>query len=99
MIEWLNKNWLSLTVPTIVFLAFIVIAIWVRRTVYNYLDRLFVKVKWEGSGMLLQTTKAPFFQWCLLIGAYAAILVSTLSPQSKVLAGRILGSIFIISLT
>ena len=99
MIEWLNKNWLSLTVPTIVFLAFIVIAIWARRAVYNYLDRLFVKVKWEGSETLLQTTKAPFFQWCLLIGAYAAILVSMLSPQNKTLAGRIIGSIFIISLT
>jgi len=99
MIEWLNKNWLSLTVPTIVFLAFIVLAIWARRAVYNYLDRLFVKVKWEGSETLLQTTKAPFFQWCLLIGAYAAILVSMLSPQNKTLAGRIIGSIFIISLT
>ncbi|PIP70578.1 MAG: hypothetical protein COZ31_00175 [Nitrospirae bacterium CG_4_10_14_3_um_filter_44_29] len=99
MIEWLNKNWLSLTVPAIVFLAFIVLAIWARRAVYNYLDRLFVKVKWEGSETLLQTTKAPFFQWCLLIGAYAAILVSMLSPQNKTLAGRIIGSIFIISLT
>jgi len=99
MIEWLNKNWLSLTVPTIVFLAFIVLAVWARRAVYNYLDRLFVKVKWEGSETLLQTTKAPFFQWCLLIGAYAAILVSMLSPQNKTLAGRIIGSIFIISLT
>lgn len=99
MIEWLNKNWLSLAVPAIVFLAFIVLAIWARRAVYNYLDRLFVKVKWEGSETLLQTTKAPFFQWCLLIGAYAAILVSMLSPQNKTLAGRIIGSIFIISLT
>jgi len=99
MVEWLNKNWLSLAVPAIVFIAFIVVAIWARRTLFNYLDRLFVKVKWEGSEILLQTTKAPFFQWCLLIGAYAAILVSMLSPQNKTLAGRIIGSIFIISLT
>ena len=99
MTEWLTNNWLSLAVPFIVLLAFIVVAVWARRIFYNYLDRLFVKIKWEGSEVLLQTTKAPFFQWCLLIGAYAAILVSTLSPQSKVLAGRIIGSIFIISLT
>ncbi|RJQ39013.1 MAG: mechanosensitive ion channel family protein, partial [Nitrospiraceae bacterium] len=99
MTEWLTNNWLSITVPTIVFLAFFVVAVWARRIFYNYLDRLFVKVKWEGSGMLLQPTKAPFFQWCLLMGAYAAILISTLSPQSKALAGRIIGSIFIISLT
>ena len=99
MIEWLTKNWLSLAMPSIVFLAFIVVSIWARRTLYNYLNGLFFKIKWEGSEILLQTTRAPFFQWCLIVGAYTAILVSTLSPQGKVLAGRIIGSIFVISLT
>jgi small-conductance mechanosensitive channel len=99
MIEWLNKNWLSMIAPAIVFIAFIVVAIWARRTLFNYLNGLFAKLKWEGSEILLQTTKAPFFQWCIILGAYTAILVSTLSPQGKVLAGRIIGSIFVISLT
>lgn len=99
MIEWVNKNWLSITAPAVVFLAFLVVAIWARRTLYNYLSVLFSKVKWEGSEILLQTTRAPFFQWCIIVGAYTAILVSTLSPQGKALAGRMLGSIFVISLT
>ena len=99
MIEWLNKNWLSMIAPAIVFIAFLVVAIWARRTLFNYLNGLFAKLKWKGSEILLQTTKAPFFQWCIILGAYTAILVSTLSPQGKVLAGRIIGSIFVISLT
>jgi len=99
MIEWLNINWLSMIAPAIVFIAFIVVAIWARRTLFNYLNGLFAKLKWEGSEILLQTTKAPFFQWCIILGAYTAILVSTVSPQGKVLAGRIIGSIFVISLT
>lgn len=99
MIEWLNKNWLSITVPTIVFLAFFVVAIWARRAVYNYLEGLFAKIKWEGSQIFLQIISAPFFQWCLILGAYTAIQVSTLSPYGKALGGRILGSIFVISLT
>jgi len=99
MIEWLSKNWLSITVPTIVFLAFFVVAIWARRTLYNYLEGLFAKIKWEGSQILLEITRTPFFQWCLILGAYIAIQISTLSPQGKTLAGRILGSIFVISLT
>ena len=99
MIEWLTKNWLSLTVPTIVFLSFFVVAIWARRTVYNYLNGLFAKIKWEGSEILLQTIRTPFFQWCLILGAYTAIQVSTVSPQGKALTGKILGSIFVISLT
>ena len=98
MIEWLNKNWLSITVPAIVFLAFFVVAIWARKTLYNYLDRLFVKITWEGSRILLHTTRAPFFQWCLIFGAYTAIQIATLSPHTKALTGRILGSIFFISL-
>ncbi len=99
MNEVLAKNWLTLAMPAIVFLAFIVVAVWTRRTLYNYLSGLFSKIKWQGSEILLQTTKTPFFQWCLLVGAYSAILVSTLSPQGKALAGRIIGSIFVISLT
>jgi len=99
MIEWLNKNWLSITVPTIVFLAFFVVAIWARRAVYKYFEGLFSKIKWEGSQIFLQIISAPFFQWCLILGAYTAIQVSTLSPYGKALGGRILGSIFVISLT
>lgn len=99
MIDWLNRNWLSITAPAIVFLAFLVVAIWARRALYNYLDRLFVKIKWEGSQALIQTTKAPFFQWCVTLGVYTAIQISTLSPHGKILTGRILGSIFVVSLT
>lgn len=99
MIEWLSKNWLSITVPIIVFLAFFVVAIWARKTLYDYLERLFDKIKWEGSQILLETTRTPFFQWCLILGAYTAIQISTLSPYGKTLTGRILGSIFVISLT
>jgi Family of unknown function (DUF5752)/Mechanosensitive ion channel, beta-domain len=99
MIDWLNINWLSMIAPAIVFLSFIVVAVWARRSLFNYLNGLFAKLKWEGSEILLQTTKTPFFQWCIILGAYTAILVSTLSPQGKVLAGRIIGSIFVISLT
>lgn len=98
MTEWLNNNWVLMAVPSIVFVASIVVAIWARRTLFNYLKDVFARIKWEGSEILLQTTKTPFFQWCLLVGAYTAILVSTLSPETKILAGRILGSVFVISL-
>ncbi len=99
MIEWLTKNWLSITVPAVVFLSFFVVAIWARRTVCNYLNELLSKIKWEGREIFLQTIRLSFFQWCLILGAYAAIQVSILSPYGKALTGKILGSIFVISLT
>jgi len=98
MTEWITDNWLSLTAPTIVFLAFFVVAVWLRRNVYNYLYGLFAKIKWEGSQELLWKAGAALFQWCIILGAYTAIQISTLSPYGKALSGRILGSVFVISL-
>lgn len=98
MIEWLNNNWLLITAPAIVFLAFFVVAVWARRALYNYLEGLFVKIKWKESQVLLHTTKTPFFQWCLILGVYTAIQISTVTSHGKALTGRILGSIFFISL-
>ncbi len=85
--------------PTIVFLAFFVVAIWARRAVYKYFEGLFAKIRWEGSQIFLQTISEPFFKWCLILGAYTAIQISALSLNIKALTGKILGSIFVISLT
>ncbi len=82
MMEWLRQNWISVVVPVVVFLAFFIISIWIRKTLYNYLDKLLAKARWEGSQILIQTTKAPFFQWCQICGAYIAIMVSVLSPEA-----------------
>jgi small-conductance mechanosensitive channel len=96
--EWSDKGLLSLIAPTIVLLAFIVIAVWARKTLHNYLGSLFFKIKWDGSEIFLRMARNSFFQWCLILGVYTAIEVSTLSITVKALSGRILGSIFVISL-
>ncbi|MDO9028002.1 MAG: DUF5752 family protein, partial [Candidatus Roizmanbacteria bacterium] len=88
-----------MTVPTIVFLASFVVAIWVRSAVYNYLNRLLAKSKWEGSQIILQGARTSLFHWCLILGAYTAVQISTLSLYGKMIAGKTLGSIFIVSLT
>lgn len=99
VIEWISKNWLVITVPLIVFLAFIVVSIWARRRLYSYLEKVFSQTKWEGSVIFLNTTRTSFFQWCLILGGYTAIQISQLSPYLKSIFGRLFGSIFIVSLT
>lgn len=99
VIEWISNNWLVITVPLVVFLAFIVVSIWTRRRLYNYLEKVFSQAKWEGSSIFLNITRTSFFQWCLILGGYTAIHISQLSPYLKSLFGRFLGSIFIVSLT
>jgi small-conductance mechanosensitive channel len=99
VIEWISNNWLGITVPLIVFLAFIVLSIWIRRRLYHYLEKVFSQTKWEGGNIFIATTRNPFFHWCLILGGFTAIQVSPLSPYFKSLFGRLLGSIFILSLT
>lgn len=94
MIEWFTKNWLSITTPAIVFLAFFVVAVWSRRA----LNGLFSRIKWEGGETLLRTVRNPFFLWCLILGTFTAVQLSTLSPNGKALSGKILKSALIISL-
>jgi hypothetical protein len=99
IIEWIYKNWTVIAVPLIVFLAFAVVGIWVRRRLYNFLKKTFGQTKWEGSSIFLNVTSTSFFQWCLTLGGYTAIQISQLSPYLKSLSGRMFGSIFIVSLT
>jgi small-conductance mechanosensitive channel len=99
IINWLSENWISIVVPIVVFLAFFIVSIWVRKIAFGYLTRWLDKAKWEGSDLLTRTTKNPFFHWCLILGAYVAILVSVLPIESKDLGGKVLASLFIVSLT
>ena len=98
MLEWLKVNWSLFIVPVIVFLAFCIIAIWIRKILYDRLRIWFAKSGWEGRNVVLETFRTPFLHWCLLLGAYVAIFISALSPEGTEIAGKVLASLFIISL-
>ncbi|HOV90791.1 MAG TPA: DUF5752 family protein [Syntrophorhabdaceae bacterium] len=99
IIEWLIVNWLSLTSPIIVFFACIVISIWARRRLFRYLEKVFSQRNWNNKDIFLNTTKTPFFQWCIILGAYISFQLSPVPDQFKTFFGKILSSIFIITLT
>jgi len=95
---WLTKNWLYIVVPLVIFLATYVVGLWVRRVVYRAFNRWAVG-KWEGSQLIIQTTRTPFIYWFLILGAFIAIQVSKLDAPGKILADKILASLFVFSLT
>jgi small-conductance mechanosensitive channel len=97
-IEWLIENWLDVVIPVIAFLATYVVGLWVRRVAYRAFNRWMEKLRWEGSKVVLETTRSPFLYWFLFLGAYIAIQVSPLPPEWKTLSGRIVASLFILSL-
>jgi hypothetical protein len=95
---WLSQNWLYIVVPLVIFLATYVVGLWVRRIAYKAFNRLAVG-KWEGSQLIIQTTRSPFIYWFLILGTFIAVEVSKLDSAAKVLAGKILASLFVLSLT
>lgn len=99
MFDWLTQNWLSIAVPLLLFLATYVVGLWVRRIAYRAFNRWAATGKWEGSHLIVQTTRTPFLHWFLILGTYIAIYVSVLDPSGKILAGKVLAGLFIISVT
>jgi len=95
MIEWLRVNWLSIGVPVLVFFGVFFISLWLRRIVYNALERWLKERRAEIGKIAISVTKNPFLHWLLILGLYIALQVSVLAPQWKSLGGKILASIFI----
>ncbi len=95
---WLTKNWLYIAVPLVIFLATYVVGLWVRRIAYRAFNRWAAAGKWRGSQLIIQTTRTPFIYWFLILGVLIAIQVSRLDSSSKILADRILASLFVFSL-
>ena len=98
MIGWLESNWVMLAVPGSIFLAFCIIGLWARRVLYDLVEKKLMESGWGGKDVLIQTTRGPFFLWFVFLGAYVATQFSELSTPAKELAGRIIASIFIISI-
>ncbi len=97
-IEWLNNNWFVVISPMLVFAAFWVGGLWIRRVAYNAFRRWARQVKWKGSWLVVETTHSPFLQWSLLLGFCVAIHVSVLPPDSKAIVTKLIISLFIFSL-
>jgi small-conductance mechanosensitive channel len=98
ILEWLSANWTIIAIPVAVFLAFLIIALWIRKSVFNLLEKWLFKISREGGELISHTLRSPFFHWFLIMGAYAAIQISVLPTAAKAITAKILLSLFIISL-
>lgn len=99
LVQWINDNWLAVAIPASVFLAFWVAGLWLRRIAFDAFNQWLIKTKWEPRQLFIDKTHTPFLHWFLLLGAHISIQVSTLPPDAKTIAGKILASLFVFSLT
>ena len=98
LIQWLNNNWLAITIPVLIVLAFWVAGLWLRRIAYDAFNQWLLKTKWEGRQFVIEKTRNPFLHWFLLLGTYIAIQVSILPSEAKTMAGKVIASLFVFSL-
>jgi len=98
LIEWINDNWLAVAIPVLVFVAFWVAGLWLRRIAYDAFNQWLLKTKWEGRQLVIEKTRNPFLHWFLLLGAYIAIQISALPSEATTIAGKIIASLFVFSL-
>ncbi|MFH0913704.1 MAG: DUF5752 family protein [Chloroflexota bacterium] len=96
-LTWLEDNWLIVTLPVLLFLACYVVGLWLRIVIYGQLGGWAARSKWKGSGILVETTRRPFLHWFILLGIYIAVWVSILPVEGKGIAGRVIGSLFVLS--
>jgi small-conductance mechanosensitive channel len=92
IIDWVKVN---IAVPVLVFLGVFFVSLWLRRLIYNAVERWLKERKTEIGRIIISVTRGPFLHWLLLLGAYIAVQVSVLESSWKSVAGRILASIFV----
>ncbi len=97
-IQWINENWLVVAIPAFIFLAFWVVGLWLRRIAYDVFNQWLVKAKWEGRQLVIDKTRTHFLHWFLLLGSFIAIQVSVLPSEAKTIVGKIIASLFVLSL-
>jgi small-conductance mechanosensitive channel len=98
MVEWLINNWLLITVPVLTFLACYIVGLWVRRVVSNAFERWALRVRWQGSKLVMTAVHRSFLFWFLILGVFLAIQVSVVTPEVKAITTKAMGSLFALSL-
>ncbi len=97
--DWIRENWPDIAIPVAVFLAWIPASYWARRAVFRSFTRWAERTRWRGDDIILRCARTPFLLWCILLGAYVSLRVSHLSGDQVALAGKVVASLFVLSLT
>jgi S1-C subfamily serine protease len=95
---WLNTNWFAIVGPVLMFAAFWVGGLWLRRICYDAFRRWARRAEWKGRWLVIESTHGPFLQWAVLLGFHIAIQTSRLPPDSTIVTTKLTTSLFIFSL-
>ncbi len=98
--QWLAVYWVDVLVPLLVLGATFALGIWFRSVLTKAFEKWAAKAAWEGrvSQLIIRAVRRPFLIWFLLLGAFIAVEASILPENAKVVAGKIITTLFMLSL-
>lgn len=94
-----TKKWLSLIMPSAVFLTTLILGYILRRVLLNRLLRWAKRTETQIDDIIIGAVKGPFMIWCSMLGMYFAIEASKLPEGSVRIIGKVLLILGIISVT
>lgn len=97
IIDWVAERWQDTLIPLAVFLASLIVFLWVKRLLARGLERWVQQTRWQGGKILLEALSRPSFLWVILISAYLGLQASPLGIDWKTPIGRSLGTLLILS--
>jgi small-conductance mechanosensitive channel len=95
--DFVQANWQDALIPASVFLASLIVLLWLRRRIEARLGKWLDRTGWPGNNALARLLRGPSVFWALLISGYLGLQVSALSQDWTVPLGRGIGSVFILS--
>ena len=98
LLDWLSAHWQDVAIPLGVAVASGIVAFWIRRVVLRAFALWATQLKSEAATTVIEATRQPFLGWMILVGIYAGLRISKLSPELVSLLGKIVASVLIISI-
>ncbi len=98
VISFLVERWMTIVIPMAVFVLIVIALFWLRRLAYDSFERWLNKYRWP-TDRILSAVRASSVLWCLVLGAYLAITVSTIPAQWKNPTGKGLWTLLLVSIT
>jgi small-conductance mechanosensitive channel len=98
LVAWWQIHWAEVFLPVAVFLALLIVTLWLRQRGWRLLERANRNARWAGLLILSGALRRQSVFWCLLASILAGLAFSQLDPEWKDALLKVTGSLWLISL-
>jgi len=94
-----SYHWYRIVWPMAFGMGVFLVALFVRSIAFHRIKRWAERTQWTWDDLMVKTMRGPVALWCVMLGIYAGIQVSSASTEIRAFSGKILTILWIVSLT